>query len=102
MRFGMLGRQDRWQDDLCVVGSLRDVDHVLRRVDAVLDLSWLRDEVADCYCDDNGRPGIDPESAVRLMLAGFLVGIVHDHKLMREAQVSLAIRWFAGYRLHEA
>jgi len=66
-----------------------------------LDLSWLRDEVKDLYCCDNGRPGIDPEAAVRLMLAGFFQGIVHDRKLMREAQVNIAIRWFAGYRLDE-
>ncbi|MFN6978968.1 MAG: transposase, partial [Gemmobacter sp.] len=39
---------------------------------------------------------------VRLMLAGFLLGIVHDRRLMREAQVNLAIRWFIGYALHEA
>jgi len=100
----VIGRQDRWQEDLFVVGSLRDLipeDHVLRRVDRVLDLSWLRDDVKDCYCQDNGRPGIDPESAVRLMLAGFFQGIVHDRKLMREAEVNLAIRWFAGYRLHD-
>src|SRR5262249_47559074 len=45
--------------------------------------------------------GIDPEAAVRLMLAGLLSGIVHDRRLMREAQVNLAIRWFAGYSLHE-
>ena len=35
------------------------------------------------------------------MLAGFLLGVVHDRKLLRETQVTLAIRWFAGYRLHE-
>jgi hypothetical protein len=67
----------------------------------VLDLSWLRGEVADLYSADKGRPGIDPEAALRLMLAGFLVGIVHDRRLMREAQVNLAIRWFTGYALHE-
>ena len=38
---------------------------------------------------------------MRLMLAGLLLGIVHDRKLLREAQVNLAIRWFCGYRLHE-
>jgi transposase len=54
------------------------------------------------YCPDHGRPGIDPEVAVRLMLAGFLLGIVHDRRLIREAQVNLAIRWFIGYALHEA
>jgi transposase len=57
--------------------------------------------VAESYCSDNGRPSIDPEAALRLMLAGFFAGIVHDRKLMREAQVNLAMRWFAGYRLHE-
>ena len=87
-----------------MTGSLRQLvpdDHVLARVDRVLDLSWLRSEVADLYCEANGRPGIDPEVAVRLMLAGFLLGIVHDRRLMREAQVNLAIRWFVGYGLHE-
>ena len=53
-------------------GTLVPEDHILKRVDRVLDLSWLRDEVADCYCSDNGRPSIDPEAAVRLMLAGYL------------------------------
>jgi len=76
-------------------------DHILKRVDKILDLSWLREEVKDCYCLDNGRPGIDPEAAVRLMLAGLFQGIIHDRRLMREAQVNLAIRWFAGYRLDE-
>jgi transposase len=83
------------------LSSLVPDDHILKQVDTVLDLSWLRREVADLYCHTNGRPGIDPEAAVRLMLAGFFQGVVHDRKLMREAQVNLAIRWFAGYRLDE-
>ena len=101
----MLGRKERDQLELFMTGSLRQLvpdDHILARVDRVLDLSWLRDDVADLYCEHNGRPGIDPEVAVRLMLAGFLLGIVHDRRLMREAQVNIAIRWFVGYGLHEA
>jgi transposase len=89
-----------------MAGSLRDLvpdEHILARVDRVLDLSWLRAAVRSCYAADGaGRPGIGPEVAVRLMLAGFLLGIVHDRRLMREAQVNLAIRWFAGFGLHEA
>jgi len=88
-----------------MTGSLRDLipdDHVLVKIDQVLDLGWLRADVADLYCADNGRPGIDPEAATRLMLAGFLLGIVHDRRLMREGQANLAIRWFIGYALHEA
>jgi transposase len=100
----VIGKQDRWQEDLFVAGPLSSLvpdDHILKQVHRILDLSWLRKEVASLYCESNGRPSIDPESAVRLMLAGFFQGIVHDRKLMREAQVNLAIRWFAGYRLDE-
>lgn len=100
----MLGWKERDQLELFITGSLRQLvpaDHVLARVGRILDLSWLREEVADCYCLENGRPGIDPEVAVRLMLAGLLSGIVHDRRLMREAAVNIAIRWFIGYGLHE-
>jgi transposase len=99
----MLGRRGPEQFAF-FAGSLRDLipdDHVLARVDRVLDLSWLHGSVAELYCPDNGRPGIDPEAALRLMLAGFLLGIVHDRRLMREANVHLAIRWFAGFGLTE-
>ena len=100
----MVGNQNRWQEDLFVAGPLSSLipeDHILKRVDKILDLSCLRKEVSEVYCESNGRPSIDPESAIRLMLAGFFQGIVHDRKLMREAQVNLAIRWFAGYRLQD-
>ncbi|MCJ7778734.1 MAG: transposase [Sedimentisphaerales bacterium] len=100
----MIGNQQRWQEDLFVAGPLSNLipnDHILKLVDKAIDLSWLRQEVSDCYNEAMGRPSIDPESALRLMLAGYFQGIVHDRKLMREAQVNLAIRWFAGFRLHE-
>ena len=60
----MLGRKERDQLEFFVCGSLRDLvpdDHVLVRVDRVLDLAWLFAEVADLYADGFGRPGIDPE-----------------------------------------
>lgn len=101
----MLGRKERDQFEVFITGSLRQLvpgDHVLARVDRILDLSWLRAEVADPYHAEISRPGLDPEVAVRLMLAALLLGIVHDRRLMREAQVNLTIRWFAGYGLHES
>jgi transposase len=87
-----------------IPGALCDYipeDHILKRVDRVLDLSWLPEEVEALYDEATGRPCIDPEQAVRLMLAGFFHGVVHDRKLMREAQVNIAYRWFAGYELDE-
>lgn len=100
----MLERRERRQLEFFVCGSLRDLipdDHVLARVDRVLDLDWLHDEVAELYADGIGRPAIEPEAAVRLMLAGFLLGVVHDRRLMREAQVNIAIRWFAGFGMND-
>jgi transposase len=88
-----------------IPGTLSDYvpdDHILKRVERVLDLSWLAEEVKGLYDEATGRPCIDPEQAVRLMLAGFFHGVVHDRKLMREAQVNIAYRWFAGYELDEA
>lgn len=64
----MLGRKARDQLELFMTGSLRQLvpdDYILARVDRVLDLSWLRAEVGDLYCQNKGRPGIDPEVAVR-------------------------------------
>jgi transposase len=68
-------------------------------VDKILDLSWVEGEVRHLYCEDNGRPSLNPEVALRLMLAGYLHNIIHDRALIREAEVNLAIRWFAGFGL---
>lgn len=100
----MQGRKDRWQEDIFVACSLAELvpdDNILKRVDSVLDLSWLHEELRDCYCQSNGRASIDPESALRLMLAGYIEDLVHDRALLRRAQTDIAFRWFAGYRLHE-
>ena len=64
MAAGMLGNQERWQEDIFVACSLRDIvpyDHILKRVDKVLDLSWLRDEVKDCYCAIMAVPALIPK-----------------------------------------
>jgi hypothetical protein len=85
----MLGSQNRWQEDLFVAGPLSSLipqDHILKQVDKILDLSWLRNEVRDLYDAYQGRPSIDPEAAVRLMLAGFF----QQHGLRRAARRGLA------------
>jgi len=100
----MIGHED-WQEDLFIPGNwaaLIPDDHILKQVDRVLDFSWLAADVRDCYCSDGGRPSIPPEVALRLMIAGFFQQIVKDRQLMREAQVNLAIRWFARLRLDQA
>lgn len=81
--------------------SLVPEDHHLRRLDRVLDLSFVHESVRDRYCQDNGRPCIDPEVILRLFLLQALEGITHVRELMRQVQVNLAYRWFIGYRVDE-
>lgn len=81
--------------------SLIPSNHRLRKLDRVLDLSFIHDAVRDRYCQDNGRPSIDPEVAMRLFILQAVDGIRSVRELMNEVQVNLAYRWFIGYRVDE-
>jgi hypothetical protein len=74
----LAGEPASWNCHLSVAGgSSFHADHVLVRVDRAAN------EVADCYCLDDARRGIDPEEGVRLMLPGLLSEIVNGRTLMR-------------------
>jgi len=76
-------------------------DHPLWRLHKVLDLGFIHEAVRERYCQDNGRPSIDPEVIIRLFLIQAIEGIPHVRDLMRQVQVNLAYRWFIGYELDE-
>ena len=77
-------------------------DHRLYKLNRVVDLSFVHEAVRDRYCQDNGRPSVDPEVVIRLFVIAAIEGIRSVRELMREVQVNLAYRWFIGYRLDEA
>ena len=100
----MLGANKNRQEEMITVpgmSSLIPEDHILYKVNNVLKTRWFRERVRPLYCETHGRPSIDPESALRLMLAGFFLNIKHDRKLIREAQVNIAIKWFCSFGLME-
>lgn len=76
-------------------------DHPLRKLNRVLDLNFIHEAVREHYCQNNGRPSIDPEVIIRLFLIQAVEGIPHVRELMRQVQVNLAYRWFIGYELDE-
>jgi len=76
-------------------------DYHLRRLNKVLDLSFVHEAVRERYCQDNGRPSIDPEVIIRLFLLQAIEGISHVRELMRQVQLNLGYRWFIGYQLDE-
>jgi transposase len=75
-------------------------DHLVRRLQKVLDLSWMRSQTA-AYYSFTGRPSIDPEVIAKMLLLGFLYNISSERRLMCEVQVNLAYRWYLGYDLDE-
>ena len=94
-----VGRQDRlfYEFDLDEVVA---TDHLLRRIDAVLDLSWLRSELAPFY-SYTGCPSVDPELMVRMLLIGYCYSIRSERRLCQEVQVNLAYRWFCRLGLED-
>ena len=99
----MMGRQDRDQGQLFYCFNLEEAvpgDHQVRRIAEVLDLSWVRGELARHY-SSLGRPSIDPVLMIRMLIVGYAFAIRSERALCREVQVNLAYRWFCGLGLDD-
>ena len=75
-------------------------DNFYRRLEAALDLSFVRDLVRDRYAP-SGRPSVDPVVFFRLQLVMFFEDIRSERRLMKVAADRLSVRWFLGYDLDE-
>jgi len=69
--------------------------HLLRLVDKHIDFGFVRERLKDSY-SDTGRPSIDPELLLRILLIGYLNGVTSERKLVEELHMHLAWRWFTG------
>ena len=91
----MMGQQPR-TESLFYYFRLEDQipeDHLLRLIDRYVDFSFVREQLKDFY-SSMGRPSIDPEVLLRLLLVGYLYGITSERRLMDEVRMHLAYRWF--------
>ena len=91
----MMGRQttpERLFYDFCLEDHV-PADHLLRQIDGVLDLDELRDQLKPFY-SLIGRPSVDPELMVRMLLVGYCFGIRSERRLCQEVHLNLAYRWF--------
>src|SRR5246500_3335059 len=94
----MMGRQDRDQGQLFYEFSLDEMipaDHLLRRINvfATAVLADLHEQLKAFY-SDIGRPSVDPELMIRMLLVGYCYGIRHGRRLCQEVTLHLAYRWF--------
>ena len=87
----MMGRREQGQGQFFYDFHLDSVvppDHLVRRIDAVLDTSWVHRELAPFY-SHTGRPSIDPELMIRMLILGYVFAIRSERQLCAEAQVNL-------------
>jgi transposase len=75
-------------------------DHILRLIDQYVDFSFVRTKVEHLY-SDTGRPSVDPELMMRMLLVGYCYGIRHERRLCQEVALHLAYRWFCKLDLDD-
>ena len=75
-------------------------DHLVRKIGSVLDLGWVHRELAPYY-SHTGRPSIDPELMIRMLIVGYVFAIRSERQICAEVQVNLAYRWFCGLSIEE-
>jgi len=100
----MMGERTVMQEALFYGFSLErhvPADHLLRSVDRFVDLSGLREQLRPFY-SETGRPSIDPELIIRMLLVGYCFGIRSERRLCEEVHLNLAYRWFCRLGLERA
>ena len=99
----MMGRKRSGQGQFFYTFNLEDhvpPDHLLRGIDRFLDLSGLHDHLAPYY-SHTGRPSVDPELMIRMLIIGYCYGIRSERRLCEEVQLNLAYRWFCGLSIED-
>ena len=100
----MMGERQTDQPELFYGFSLErhvPLDHLLRSIDRFVDLGEIREQLRPFY-SDMGRPSIDPELMIRMLIIGYCMGIRSERRLCDEVHLNLAYRWFCRLGLEGA
>jgi transposase len=99
----MMGHQQGGQEKLFYAFNLDEQipqDHLLRQIDQFLELGELRQHLSTFY-SHTGRPSVDPELMMRMLIVGYCFGIRSERRLCEEVHLNLAYRWFCRLGLEE-
>lgn len=91
----------RKQTEFVTLDVLVPQEHLLRKIDAAIDFSKIYEFVDELYCEDNGRPSIDPVVLFKIVLIQHIYGIPSLRRTLEEVNLNLAYRWFIGYSLNQ-
>ena len=94
--------ENREQLEFVSLENMVPQDHLLRKIDDAIDFKKIYEFVEDLYCEDNGRPSVDPVVLFKIVLIQHIYGISSLRRTLEEVSMNLAYRWFIGYPLNEA
>jgi len=94
-------QKQRKQLQMLCIDDIVPQDHILRDIDASIDLSFIYDEVKDLYCEQTGRPSIDPVVLFKIPMIQYIFGIRSMRQTIKEIQVNVAYRWFLGLDFYD-
>ena len=94
-------KEERYQAEIICMDELVPSDHLLRKIDKVIDFSRIYELVEDLYCPNNGRPSVDPVVLFKMVLIQHLYGISSLRRTAEEVRMNIAYRWFLGYQLNQ-
>jgi transposase len=100
----MMGRREGGQGQFFYAFDLDTVvppDHLVRQIDAMLELGWVHKEFAPYY-SHTGRPSIDPVLMIRMLIVGYVFAIRSERRICAEMQVNLAYRWFCKLGIEDS
>ena len=95
------GKMERDVIEIVGIDSLVPQDHLLRKIDRAVDFSRLYEMVEPLYCEDNGRPSVDPVVLFKMVLIQHLYGLPSLRRTAEEVSLNIAYRWFLGYTLQD-
>ena len=94
----MMGKKDSAERTQMEIASLEDLvprNHLVRKLEDAIDLSFIYDEVKGLY-SDFGRESIDPVVLIKIAMIQYIFGIPSMRKTIREIEVNFAYRWYLG------
>ncbi|WP_354020159.1 IS1182 family transposase [Exiguobacterium sp. PvP048] len=100
----MMGKRDqhhRSENITITLEQLVPQDHLVRKVDQVMDFEFVYPLVEKLYCENNGRPSINPVLLIKMALLQYLFSIPSMRRTIKEIETNVAYRWFLGIRLDE-
>lgn len=94
-------QKSKYTSQIIDMDSLVPENHLVRKMEELIDFEFIREEVKHLYSQDKGRPSIDPVVLFKILFIQYMFGIKSMRQTIKEIEVNIAYRWFIGYDFYE-